>query len=130
MHTFMWYLHVSMRQAHIQVKLLDQLYDLSEKQRSFQRTRAYLGMELVGSTRRLALMNCLLHGMEGDGPLVVSCGTQQSELLVVVEPGGHVGRLPLSLSTCPRGGSREYGIERWSGGAVHQRVGLAAAVGG
>ena len=63
-------------------------------------------------------------------PLVVSCGTQQSELLVVVEPGGHVGRLPLSLSICPRGGCQENGFERWSGGAVHQRVGPAAAVGG
>ena len=37
-------------------------------------------------------------------PLVVSCGTRQSKWLVVVEPGGHVGRLPLSLSTCPPGG--------------------------
>ena len=62
--------------------------------------------------------------------LVVSCGTQQSEYLVVVEPGGHVGRLHLSLSTCPRGGKQEHQIERWSGGAVHQRVGAAAAVGG
>ena len=64
------------------------------------------------------------------GPLVVSCGTQQSELLVVVEPGGHVGRLPLSLSTCPRGSNRESGFEHWSGSAVHQRVGTAAALGG
>jgi hypothetical protein len=39
------------------------------------------------------------------GPLVVSCGTQQSELMVVVEPGGHVGRSLAGLSTCPRGGS-------------------------
>lgn len=52
----------------------DQLYDLSEKQRTFQRTRAYLGMELVSSTRRLALMNCLLHGMEGDAEGVVHLG--------------------------------------------------------
>jgi hypothetical protein len=64
------------------------------------------------------------------GPLVVSCGTQQSESMVVVEPGGHVGRLPLSLSTCPRGGCQEHGFERWSGGAVHQRVGPAATLGG
>ena len=64
------------------------------------------------------------------GPLVVSCGTQQSESLVVVEPGGHVGRLPLSLSTCPRGRFQEYEIERWSGGVVHQRVGIATALGG
>jgi type I restriction enzyme M protein len=52
----------------------DQLYDLTEKQRNFQRTRAYLGMELVGGTRRLALMNCLLHGMEGDAEGVVHLG--------------------------------------------------------
>lgn len=52
----------------------DQLYELSEKQRTFQRTRAYLGMELVTSTRRLALMNCLLHGMEGDAEGVVHLG--------------------------------------------------------
>jgi hypothetical protein len=37
-------------------------------------------------------------------PLVVSCGTQQSESVVVVEPGGHVGRSLAGLSTCPRGG--------------------------
>ena len=36
--------------------------------------------------------------------LVISCGTQQSELMVVVEPGGHVGRSLAGLSTCPRGG--------------------------
>ena len=63
-------------------------------------------------------------------PLVVSCGTQQTEWPVVVEPGGHVGRLPLSLSTCPRGGSQEYGFERWRGGAVHRRIGSASTMGG
>jgi len=52
----------------------DQLYNLKEKQRSFQRSQAYLGMELVTSTRRLALMNCLLHGMEGDDEGVVHLG--------------------------------------------------------
>jgi type I restriction enzyme M protein len=52
----------------------DDLYDLSEKRRQFQRNKAYLGMELVSSTRRLALMNCLLHGMEGDDEGVVHLG--------------------------------------------------------
>ena len=52
----------------------DQLYNLTEKQRTFQRTRAYLGVELVSGTRRLALMNCLLHGMEGDAEGVVHLG--------------------------------------------------------
>ena len=36
-------------------------------------------------------------------PLVIPCGIQQSQWAVVVEPGGHVGGLPLSLSTCPPG---------------------------
>ena len=34
----------------------------------------YVGMELVPNTRRLALMNCLLHGMEGDKDGVVHLG--------------------------------------------------------
>ena len=36
----------------------DNLYDLNEKQRTFQRNKAFIGMELVPGTRRLALMNC------------------------------------------------------------------------
>ena len=52
----------------------DKLYDLNEKQREFQRNKAFIGMELVISTRRLALMNCLLHGMEGDAEGVVHLG--------------------------------------------------------
>lgn len=52
----------------------DDYYDLSEKDRAFQRDKAFLGMELVADTRRLALMNCLLHGMEGDDEGVVHLG--------------------------------------------------------
>ena len=52
----------------------DDLYDLTEKQRQFQRNQAFVGMELVPGTRRLALMNCLLHGMEGDDEGVVHVG--------------------------------------------------------
>jgi type I restriction enzyme M protein len=52
----------------------DNLYDLTPKQQSFQRNKAFLGMELVSSTRRLALMNCMLHGMEGDDEGVVHIG--------------------------------------------------------
>lgn len=44
----------------------DDLLDLSEASRAFQIRKAYVGMELVPNTRRLALMNCLLHGIEGD----------------------------------------------------------------
>jgi type I restriction enzyme M protein len=52
----------------------DDHYNLTEKQRKFQRNDAFLGMELVSGTRRLALMNCLLHGMEGDAEGVVHVG--------------------------------------------------------
>lgn len=52
----------------------DDLYNLSDRQRKFQRNDAFLGMELVPGTRRLALMNCLLHGMEGDDEGVVHVG--------------------------------------------------------
>ena len=52
----------------------DDLYNLDEKAQSFQRNKAFVGMELVPGTRRLALMNCLLHGMEGDDEGVVHLG--------------------------------------------------------
>lgn len=41
------------------------LYDLSSKQQDFQRREALNGMELVPDTYRLALMNAMLHGIEG-----------------------------------------------------------------
>ena len=52
----------------------DDLYDLSDKERVFQKNKAFIGVELVPSTRRLALMNCLLRGMEGDEKGVVHQG--------------------------------------------------------
>jgi type I restriction enzyme M protein len=52
----------------------DELFDLSEKDQRRQRKECYIGVELVPDTRRLALMNCLLHGMEGDAEGVVHLG--------------------------------------------------------
>lgn len=46
-------------------KNTDELFDLKEKQQEFQRKDAFVGMELVPETRRLGLMNCLLHNIEG-----------------------------------------------------------------
>jgi type I restriction enzyme M protein len=57
----------------------DGLADLPEKQNLFQRNKAFIGMELVPGTRRLALMNCLLHGMEGDDEGVVHLGNTLGE---------------------------------------------------
>ena len=52
----------------------DELYALNDKDKTFQTTQAYTGIELVPGTRRLALMNCLLHGMEGGSEGVVQLG--------------------------------------------------------
>ena len=52
----------------------DDYLDLSAKDAKFQKKKAFIGVELVPSTRRLALMNCLLHGMEGDKEGVVHLG--------------------------------------------------------
>jgi type I restriction enzyme M protein len=51
----------------------DDLFTLSETLQEFQRKRAFLGMELVPDTRRLALMNCMLHNIDGGaaGPVMV-----------------------------------------------------------
>ena len=43
-------------------------------QKKFQKYKAFVGIELVPNTRRLALMNGLLHGMEGDEEGVVHLG--------------------------------------------------------
>lgn len=52
----------------------DDLFDLDAKEQAFQKNKAFIGVELVPGTRRLALMNCLLHGMEGDDEGVVHLG--------------------------------------------------------
>ncbi|UJR78527.1 N-6 DNA methylase [Sandaracinus amylolyticus] len=44
----------------------DNLFELKEKQQVFQRTKAFYGVELVPDTHRLALMNLMLHDLEGD----------------------------------------------------------------
>ncbi|VEF25180.1 Type I restriction enzyme EcoKI M protein [Shewanella baltica] len=60
--------------AHEYIKVQPEYDELSLKQIDFQRYNAYVGVELVPNTRRLALMNCLLHGMEGDDDGVVHLG--------------------------------------------------------
>ena len=43
----------------------DDLFDLTIAQQKFQRNKAFYGVELVPDTRRLALMNLLLHDIDG-----------------------------------------------------------------
>ncbi|MBU1691131.1 MAG: type I restriction-modification system subunit M [Gammaproteobacteria bacterium] len=45
----------------------DDLFDLKAEQQEFQKKKALIGMELVPDTQRLALMNCMLHDIEGEG---------------------------------------------------------------
>jgi type I restriction enzyme M protein len=44
----------------------DDLFDLPERKQEFQRKQAFYGMEIVQDAHRLALMNAMLHGIEGD----------------------------------------------------------------
>lgn len=44
----------------------DDLFDLSEDEQKFQIKEAFSGCELVHETHRLALMNAMLHDIEGD----------------------------------------------------------------
>jgi type I restriction enzyme M protein len=46
-------------------KHTDDLHDLSVSQQNFQKTQAFVGMELVHETARLSLMNLLLHDIHG-----------------------------------------------------------------
>ena len=46
--------------------ITNNLFDLDDADQDFQMKRAFVGLELVPGTRRLALMNCLLHDIEGD----------------------------------------------------------------
>ncbi|PXX51105.1 HsdM family class I SAM-dependent methyltransferase [Aquitalea magnusonii] len=81
----------------------DDLFDLTDKQQAFQRNRAYLGMELVPGTRRLALMNCLLHGMEGDNEGVVHLGN------TLGSAGSHLPKVDIMLSNPPFGTAKGGG---------------------
>ncbi len=84
--------------AHSYIKAhTDDLADLDAQARQFQRTRAYVGVELVPGTRRLALMNCLLHGMEGDAEGVVHQGN------ALGETGAALPKADIILSNPPFG---------------------------
>ena len=52
----------------------DDLFNLSVEKQDFQSEQAFVGMELVASTRRLALMNCMLHNIVGTGEGAIQLG--------------------------------------------------------
>lgn len=62
------------------------LFDLSAKQQAEQKNKAFIGIELVPSTRRLALMNCLLHGIDGGAEGVVHLGNALGDAGASLKP--------------------------------------------
>lgn len=78
----------------------DDHFDLDAKQVAFQKNNAFVGVELVPSTRRLALMNCLLHGMEGDDEGVVHLGNSLGQV------GAELPKADIILANPPFGTSK------------------------
>jgi type I restriction enzyme M protein len=78
----------------------DDYFDLTTKQKNFQKNQAFVGVELVPSTRRLSLMNCLLHGMEGDDEGVVHLGN------ALGDAGKNLPRADIILANPPFGTSK------------------------
>jgi type I restriction enzyme M protein len=65
----------------------DGLFDLPAAKQEFQKKQAFYGMELVDDTRRLALMNLLLHDIEGDlraGDTLSPLGAQLAKADVIL----------------------------------------------
>ena len=81
-------------------ELTDQYIELSAKDALFQKHKAFVGIELVPNTRRLSLMNCLLHGMEGDDEGVVHLGN------ALGEAGKSLPRADIILANPPFGTSK------------------------
>ena len=87
--------------AHEYVKSsTNNLKDLGTREQNFQKKKAYVGVELVSNTRRLALMNCLLHGIEGDEQGAVQLGSTLSEL------GQNLPQADIILANPPFGTSK------------------------
>lgn len=65
----------------------DDYFDLSADEEKFQREQAFTGRELVHDTHRLALMNAMLHGIEGKielGDTLSPVGASDREFDVVL----------------------------------------------
>lgn len=65
----------------------DDLFDLDEKLQEFQKKEAFTGCELVHETHRLALMNAMLHDIEGEiylGDTLSNLGKKMKDFDVVM----------------------------------------------
>lgn len=78
--------------------------DLNEEEIKFQKNNAYIGMELVPDTRRLALMNIMLHNLEGGNKGVIRLGNALSF------EGQNLPKADLILSNPPFGTKKGGGL--------------------
>ena len=70
-----------------------ELFALTTPARKWQKNEAYLGVELVPETRRLALMNLMLHGIEGtvllgDSLSSIGSGLPKADVILTNPPFG------------------------------------------
>ncbi|NVZ80981.1 SAM-dependent DNA methyltransferase [Pseudomonas yamanorum] len=68
-----------------------------------EQTNTYIGVELVPTTRRLALMNCVLHGIESDAQGMIKLGNALSSL------GADLPKADIILSNPPFGTAKGGG---------------------
>jgi type I restriction enzyme M protein len=87
-------------------KHTDSLFDLDDKQQKFQKREAFVGLELVPETRRLALMNCMLHDIEGIGEGAVRLGD------TLTSDGARLPKANVILTNPP------FGTKKGSGGGT------------
>lgn len=87
--------------AYIKAKT-DNLYDLKTAAQEFQKQQAYLGMELVPETRRLGMMNLMLHDIEGSLHLGNTLSSK----------GQNMGKVDLVLTNPPFGTAKGGGVTR------------------
>jgi len=85
-------------------KETDDYFKLNEEQINFQKNRAYVGMELVPDTHRLALMNTMLHDLEGGDNGVIRLGNTLSA------EGQALPKADLILSNPPFGTKKGGGL--------------------
>jgi type I restriction enzyme M protein len=90
-------------------KHTDNLFDLDDKQQRFQKREAFVGLELVPETRRLALMNCMLHDIEGVGEGAVRLGDTLSA------DGAKLGQTANVILTNP-----PFGTKKGTGGGTRE----------
>lgn len=90
--------------AHNMLTKDDKYFDLDEDEIAFQKNKAIVGMELVPDTHRLALMNTMLHDLEGEEDGVIRLGNTLSA------EGQNLPKADLILSNPPFGTKKGGGL--------------------